>query len=171
MAEADIIILSQSAGEDPRPQFPRDKKSKPRRETTVRVVLHRGTKRVLVEVEDGRDAVNAQRWRRIDSTRRRDEVRGAYDALERVTADYYERTVGAEGRVVAAEKRALEAERRLAAPRSPVLPLSADPKAEAKKLFAKLSELANTESTSIDERRNAALAAIEILSKNRLSIA
>lgn len=163
--DASILILSEAPGNDPRRRRGSKRDEEPEK-TPTRVVLHRQSKRILVEIETGKDAVGKPCWRRIDNERRSAEVRGAYEAVERIAVVYFERTEEAERRVVEAERRiagaesrALEAERRATAPR-PMLP-QPDPKAAERKRLTHLIALAG--SSNVDEARNASLAAVKLM--------
>lgn len=153
------VILSQAEGDDPRPT---DEKT--RKRATIRVVLHQIAKRVLIEIEDGKDAVGSPHWRRVDTQEDRDEVRAAYDIVERILADYYKRAISAEDRVIKAESRIAQ----LLSPKAPILTTPPDPLAPIKQKIADLIELAGRPEAPDEERRNAGVKAAELIRKHNL---
>lgn len=160
---ADIVILSQREEPDPR----NDEKR-----ATVRVVLHRTSRRVLVDLVRGSDATGAPLPVRVDPHEPEssaEDIRGAYGFLEQSLADWYDRALKAERRATEAEARATRAESRgRAGYIGPALP-AADPKAVARQKFEKLVALANG-SPSEHEAGAAALAAVRMMREHSLTV-
>lgn len=161
-----FVILSQHTGEDPRTLGQKEPKT-----VSVRVTLqrHHDPVRIVVETEDGRDGVGALHWRRIDNGSL-DEARAAYETLERLTAEYYERFTAAEERAVRAEKAAADARAQprvvptMAVPRLAI----SDPRIKAKEKLDDLLGLANHADTPTDEARNAAFAAVRLMHQHKI---
>lgn len=160
---ADIVILSQREERDPRDD---EKKA------AVRVVLHRTTRRVLVDIARGSDATGAPLPARLDPhvpEPSAEDILGAYGFLEQSLAEWYERALKAERRAADAEARASRAESRgRAGYTGPALP-AADPKAIARQKFEELLALANG-SSSEHEASAAALAAVKLMRKHSLTV-
>ena len=166
MADADIVILSQREEVDPRNE---------KRRATVRVVLHRCVKRVLVDIaRGGTDATGAASPVRIDPHAPNvplDDICGAYCFLEQAVSYWYERAIAAECRAAEAEAQARRAESRSQARYiGPSLPLPVvDPKAAARTRVEQLLALA-AESHSENEARNAAISAAKLIREHALSV-
>ncbi len=161
MAEpaADIVILSQPGHREPDPYGGEDAPFVP-----ARVVLHRAGPSVLVETQDGVDAVGAPHWLRLDDA---EETMGAaYRAVSRILAAWYDRAIAAESRVSAAEERARKAEMKARGGPAPPALLAGDPKDAAKKRFDELFRLATNNGTSDPERASAAARLVEHLKKH-----
>lgn len=161
MAEpaADIVILSQPDHREVDPKGGEDALTVP-----ARVVLHRAGPRVLVETQDGVDAVGKPHWLRLDIADAT--IGAAYRAVSGILVTWYDRAVAAEGRVAAAEERARKAEAK--ARGGPVMPAltAGDPKDAAKRRFGELFRLATNEGTSESERTSAAARLVEHLKKH-----
>lgn len=161
MGEPDIIILSTQDGPDPRLL-----EDPPER--TIRAVLHRSARRLIVEIRKfDTDGVGQPTWKRIDAGKRKAkgaDVRGAYRCAERLLADWYDRAMTAEDRVREAEDRVRKAEAR--ANRTRIAPLlEADTKGAAKRRLAQLAAMALRDNHSIEEARSAALEAIRLMAR------
>lgn len=174
-----IVILSEKEGRDPRPIAVPARatgdgetiaESFRFNEARVRATMRRDGHRVLVEVEDGKDAVDAPHWHRLDNRESVVEVRGAYDVLERLLVEWYDRAITAENRAAVAEARAAKAEQAHAKCRSvPALTMPAQDTAAARKKVTQLIELA-TGSTSIEEQRTAAHVAVNLIRDSGLTL-
>jgi hypothetical protein len=164
MSEPDVIILLDQDGRDPRID-----EDAPTR--TIRVVLHRSARRILVELrKPGADAVGQPAWKRIDAGKKKAtgaDVRGAYICVERLLAEWYGRAIAAEDRVREAEDRVRKAEARANVRRSTPL-LEADTKGAAKRKLAQLAAVALRDNHSTEEARSAALEAIRLMSREDL---
>jgi hypothetical protein len=161
MAEpaADIVILSQPDHREVDPKGGEDAPTVP-----ARVVLHRAGPRVLVETQDGLDAVGKPHWLRLDDV---DATLGAaYRAVSGVLATWYDRAIAAESRVAAAEDRARKAEAKLRGAPTPPALIAGDPKDVAKRRFGELFNLAISEGTTESERASAAKRLVEHLKKH-----
>lgn len=165
MDASDIVILAS----DVKAADPRDNSERPR-QTTARVVLHCRGPRVLIEVRDeDDDAVGQPSWHRIDAGKAdatEPEIRAAYAILGRLTHDWYTRAIEAEKRTVEAEARASRAERR-ALSGGRVAPALPESRVKARQRLSQLLGLANG-SSSEDEARNAALAAVRLMKEHGL---
>ena len=172
MDASDIVILAS----DIKAADPRDNSERPR-QTTARAVLHCRGPHVLIEVRDADDdAVGQPSWHRVDAGKANatePEIRAAYAILERLTHDWYSRALEAEKRVVEAEKRTFEAEARAtqaerrALSGSRVAPALPGSRVKARQRLSQLLGLANG-SSSEDEARNAALAAVRLMKEHGL---
>lgn len=162
MAEpaADIVILSQPGHREPDPLGGEEASTVP-----ARVVLHRAGPRVLVETQDGFDAVGNPHWLRLDNV---DATLGAaYRSVSGILAEWYDRAIAAESRVSAAEERARKADAKLRGGPAPPALIAGDPKDAAKERFADLLRLASNEGTSEQERVSAAKRLVEHLKKHK----
>lgn len=173
-----IVILENSKGRDPRPVVipahvdngEHIAESVRFNACQVRATMRRAGPHVLVEVEDGKDAVDAPHWHRLDNQESVVEIRGAYDVLERLLVEWYDRAITAENRAAVAEARAAKAEQAHAKCRSvPVLTMPAQDTAAARKKAAQLIELAAS-STSLEEQRTAAHTAVKLMRENGLTL-
>lgn len=173
-----IVILAKSEGRDPRPVvIPAhldngENVAESVRFSTcqVRATMRRAGPHVLVEVEDGKDAVDAPHWHRLDNQESVVEIRGAYDVIERLLVEWYDRAITAENRAAVAESRVAKAEQAHAKCRGvPALTMPAQGTAAARKKAMQLLELA-TGSTSQEEQRTAAHMAANIIRENGLTL-
>lgn len=165
MDASDIVILAS----DVKAADPRDNSERPR-QTTARSVLHCRGPHVLIEVRNADDdAVGQPSWHRVDAGKAdatEPEIRAAYAILERLTHDWYTRAIEAEKRTVEAEARASRAERR-ALSGGRVAPALPESRVKARQRLSQLLGLANG-SSSEDEARNAALAAVRLMKEHGL---
>ena len=145
----------------------------------VRVVLRQDHARwrVIVEVEDGADAVGDIAWYRLDFGRSEDPVknladaRAAYEVIEGIVATLYDRSRGLETQLKTAETKVKQLEGKIqsqlfrpkAAP-----PPQIDPLMNVKRTVAKLMNLASSESTTNEERLSAHAQAHALMRKHGL---
>lgn len=161
MAEpaADIVILSQPDHREVDPKGGEDAPTVP-----ARIVLHRAGPRVLVETQDGFDAIGKPHWLRLDNTDAT--IGAAYRAVSGVLATWYDRAIAAESRVAAAEDRARKAEAKSRGAPTPPALIAGDPRDAAKKRLSELLNLATNEGTTEAERESAAMRLVHHLKKH-----
>jgi hypothetical protein len=171
-----FVVLFHEVTNDPRHAPDADA---PTRRAQVRVVLRHDGKasRVLVEVEDGEDAVGATAWYRLDFGRSEDpaknlaDARAAYAVLQDVVDTLYRRSRALEQERADATAKVKQLEARLQGVRLQPMRQAAkqvDPQQKEKERVLHLLRIAADHGIGPEERHAAAKAANEIMARYNL---